>query len=188
MDNDYLNILKNTELRPKRVKIKERKEEVLLEDDRAMGDMHGTIINFFKENPANSDAIGQLADEMGIDCHEIKKHIMMMFSQAVSQGKITENLNELFVKTGELQGMDKGPERDLTILRLGMIAELDAVNFYDELANLASDERVQKLMLDVSHEEKVHAGEFETLMEELDPSYEEAEEEGEKEVEDLLGS
>jgi rubrerythrin len=41
-------------------------------------------------------------------------------------------------------------------------------------------------MLDVSQEEKVHAGEFETLMEELDPSYEEAEEEGEKEVKDLL--
>jgi hypothetical protein len=141
--SSYLDNLKKTDLRPKKIKIDESKEEVLLEQDpRGMA----------------------------------------------GEGGVEENIRELFVKTGEIQGMDKGPERDLKILRLGIIAELDAVNFYDELANLASDERVQKLMLDVSHEEKVHAGEFETLMEELDPHYEEAEEEGEKEVEDLLGS
>lgn len=95
-------------------------------------------------------------------------------------------LRELFVQTGEIQNMPKGKERDLKILRIGMIAELDAVNLYDNLSELASDPNVAKLMKDVSQEEKVHAAEFETLMEELDETYEDAEEEGEKEVEDLL--
>jgi len=95
-------------------------------------------------------------------------------------------IQELFVQTGEVEAMTKGKERDLQILRLGMIAELDAINLYDKLAQLASDPKVTKLMLDVSHEEKVHAGEFETLMEKLDPKYETAEKEGEEEVKDLL--
>ena len=83
--------------------------------------------------------------------------------------------------------MSPGPQRDVQILRLSMIAELDASNLYEKLATLSSDERVTKVLLDVSQVEKVHAGEFETLMEEIDPEYEKAEEEGEKEVEDLLG-
>lgn len=95
-------------------------------------------------------------------------------------------LNELFIQAGEIENLPKGKERDLKILRIGMIAELDAVNLYDTLAELASNSDVSKLMKDVSHEEKVHAGEFETLMERLDPKYEEAEEDGEKEVDDLL--
>jgi rubrerythrin len=104
----------------------------------------------------------------------------------LKEEKIKSLLRELFVQAGEIEAQPKGKERDLQILRIGMIAELDAVNLYDRLAQLASNPQVTKLMLDVSQEEKVHAGEFETLMEELDPSYEEAEEEGEKEVKDLL--
>jgi len=96
-------------------------------------------------------------------------------------------LKELFVQAGEIASLPPGTNRDLQILRLGMIAELDAVNLYDKLAGLATSENVSKLMLDVSREEKVHAGEFETLMEEIDPDYEKAEEEGEEEVKDLLG-
>jgi len=104
----------------------------------------------------------------------------------LKEEKIKSLLRELFVQAGEIEAQPKGKERDLQILRIGMIAELDAVNLYDRLAQLASNPQVTKLMRDVSQEEKVHAGEFETLMEELDPSYEEAEEEGEKEVKDLL--
>ena len=95
-------------------------------------------------------------------------------------------LTELFVQAGEIESLPSGTNRDLQILRLAMIAELDAVNLYDKLAGLATSPDVAKLMLDVSHEEKVHAGEFETLKENLDPNYEKAEEKGEEEVEDLL--
>jgi rubrerythrin len=83
--------------------------------------------------------------------------------------------------------MPPGKERDIQILRLSMIAELDAVNLYSRFAELASDGRVSTVMKDVAHEEKVHAGEFEELMEYLDPNYEEAEEEGEEEVKKMTG-
>jgi len=135
MDKDYLDILKKTELRPGKIKIKEfhpSKEKVLMENQE-------------------------------------------------------EILTELFIQAGEIESLPPGTNRDVQILRLGMIAELDAVNLYDKLAELATSENVKKLMLDVSREEKVHAGEFETLMEEIDPDYEKAEEEGEEEVNDLLG-
>lgn len=111
----------------------------------------------------------------------------MKFKKYITEGKEKlRKINEIFVQSGEIEAIPKGKERDSQILRLGMIAELDAVNLYDKLALLASDKRVKELMLDVSREEKVHAGEFETLLEEIDPDYEEAEMEGEEEVEDLL--
>lgn len=104
----------------------------------------------------------------------------------LKEEKIRTTLQELFIQTGEIEGMPKGKERDLQILRIGMIAELDAINLYERLAQMASNSQVSKLMKDISYEEKVHAGEFETLMEKLDAKYEKAEKEGEKEVKDLL--
>ena len=94
-------------------------------------------------------------------------------------------LSELFVQAGEIEALSKGKLRDIQILRLGIIAELDASNLYEKLAELASNKKVKEVLLDVSREEKVHFGEFEALMETLDPEFEEAEEEGEKEVEDM---
>ena len=77
--------------------------------------------------------------------------------------------------------------KDMELLRRGIIAEMDAVNLYEQMAANATDERIKKIMLDVAYEEKVHAGEFETLLEMIDKDYEEAEEEGEEEVEDEVG-
>lgn len=76
-------------------------------------------------------------------------------------------------------------EIDNQILRAAMIAELDAVNLYEQLVSMATNELAKKVLLDVAHEEKIHAGEFESVLEKLDPAYEEAEEEGEEEVEDM---
>jgi rubrerythrin len=105
----------------------------------------------------------------------------------LEQEKMKGVVKELFVQAGELQNMSKGKQLDIKMLRLAIIAELDAVNFYDQLSEMASNSQVSKLFLDISREEKVHAGEFETLMERIDPDYEKAEKEGEKEVDDLLG-
>jgi rubrerythrin len=96
-------------------------------------------------------------------------------------------LNEIFIQMGELYSMESGPERDMQILRLAMIAELDASNLYEQMAEIAEDDNVRKVLLDISKEEKVHAGEFEFMLEHIDPEYEEAEEEGEEEVMDLTG-
>lgn len=77
-------------------------------------------------------------------------------------------------------------QKDLEMLRTAMIAELDAVNLYEQMASQADSEAVRRVLLSVAREEKVHIGEFETLLEELDTEAEEAEEEGEEEVSELL--
>lgn len=107
-----------------------------------------------------------------------------LISQTMTRKK---NIQEIFVQTSEIESMEPGLARDKAILRLSMIAELDAVNLYQRFADLATSEDVSKVMLDVANEEIAHAGEFEALLEHLDPDYEKYEEEGEEEVEDLTG-
>lgn len=85
------------------------------------------------------------------------------------------------------------PERKLTkseitdALRLSIIAELDAISLYLQLARSTDDEKVRKVLEDVAREEKTHAGEFLALLKELDPQQAEELEKGEKEVRGLIG-
>ena len=74
---------------------------------------------------------------------------------------------------------------DKEILRLGMIAELDAVNLYEQLAEETQDEKIRKVLLDIAKEEKTHIGEFQTLLLEKDKEQVEELEKGKKEVEEL---
>ena len=76
---------------------------------------------------------------------------------------------------------------DTQILRKAMVGELDTLIDYECMAKYAINPQVKKLLLDVAYEEKVHAEEFETLLEELDDEYTKAEEQAEEEVEYLLG-
>ena len=84
----------------------------------------------------------------------------------------------------ELSGLS--PEvRDQEILRLGIIAELDAINLYEQLAAATQDERIRKVLLDIAREEKTHVGEFLALLLRRDPEQVKELEEGKKEVEEL---
>jgi len=76
---------------------------------------------------------------------------------------------------------------DVQLCRKGMVEEIKAINLYEQMAAQATDARVRELLLDIAEEEKVHMVEFEELMERLDPSWEEVEEEGEQESEDMFG-
>ncbi|MFX0134026.1 MAG: ferritin family protein [Candidatus Hodarchaeota archaeon] len=76
---------------------------------------------------------------------------------------------------------------DLEILRIGMIAELDAVNLYEQLAAMTDNNDIKKLFFDIAKEEKTHMGEFQTLLLRLDKEQVEELEEAKKEVEELLG-
>jgi len=49
----------------------------------------------------------------------------------------------------DLSKVKKG-ELDLEILRAGMIAELDAINFYEQMAALTEDEGIRKVLLDIA--------------------------------------
>ena len=74
---------------------------------------------------------------------------------------------------------------DREILRAGMIAELDAVSFYEQMAAMTENENIKKVLLDIAKEEKTHIGEFEALLFQLDQEQVKETEEGKKEVEEL---
>ena len=71
---------------------------------------------------------------------------------------------------------------DKEILRLGMIAELDAVNLYEQLAAYTGNADIKKVILDIAREEKTHMGEFQALLLMLDKQQDTELEEGKKEV------
>jgi len=74
---------------------------------------------------------------------------------------------------------------DKEILRWGIMAELDAINFYEQMAEKAKDPNIKKVMLEVAKEEKEHVGEFQTMLFEKDKEQVEEYEEGKKEVEEM---
>ena len=81
----------------------------------------------------------------------------------------------------------KKEDLDLEILRAGMIAELDAINFYEQMAALTENENIRKVLLDIAKEEKTHMGEFQALLLRKDEEQKEELKEGEEEIEELLG-
>lgn len=81
----------------------------------------------------------------------------------------------------------KKEDIDREILRAGMIAELDAINFYEQMAAMTQNEDTRKVLLDIAKEEKTHMGEFQTLLLMKDEEQKEELKEGEEEVEELLG-
>jgi len=74
---------------------------------------------------------------------------------------------------------------DKEILRVAILAELDAINLYEQLAENTINQSLKKTLLDIAKEEKTHVGEFQALLLELDKEQEEELKTGEKEVEDL---
>jgi rubrerythrin len=76
---------------------------------------------------------------------------------------------------------------DAEILRAGMIAELDAINMYEQMAALANDSNIKKMLLDIAKEEKTHLGEFQALLLNRDKEQVNELEKGKKEVNDEVG-
>ena len=74
---------------------------------------------------------------------------------------------------------------NMEILRIALMAELDAINLYEQMAAYTNDELIKKVLLEVAKEEKEHVGEFQTLLLRLDEEQVEELEEGRKEVEEL---
>ncbi|MHA1755170.1 MAG: ferritin family protein [Promethearchaeota archaeon] len=75
---------------------------------------------------------------------------------------------------------------DREILRLALIAELDAVNLYEQMASLTNNNNIKKLLLDIAREEKTHIGEFQAMLLKFDSEQVTELEEGRKEVEELI--
>jgi len=81
----------------------------------------------------------------------------------------------------------KDSEIDKEILRAGMIAELDAVSFYEQMAAKTKNNDIKKILLDIAKEEKTHVGEFQAMLLKLDAEQVRELEEGKKEVKELTG-
>jgi rubrerythrin len=81
--------------------------------------------------------------------------------------------------------LEKIGKEDLNkeILRTGVIAEMDAINLYEQMAALTTKVSIKKVLLDIAKEEKTHVGEFLTLLLEEDREQQKELEEGKKEVE-----
>jgi rubrerythrin len=84
-----------------------------------------------------------------------------------------------------LENVDK-KHLDREILRLAVIAELDAISLYEQLAAATENENIKKFLLDVAKEEKTHVGEFQTLLLKEDIEQSEELEKGKEEVEEIL--
>ena len=76
---------------------------------------------------------------------------------------------------------------DREILRLAIIAELDAVNLYEQLAAATENKAIREVLLDVAKEEKTHVGEFQALLLREDEEQVKELEHGKEEVEKELG-
>jgi rubrerythrin len=80
----------------------------------------------------------------------------------------------------------KKEDLDREIIRAAIIAELDAINLYEQMASLTDDKNLKTVLLDVAKEEKEHVGEFHALLLMADKEQVEELEEGKKEVEELI--
>jgi rubrerythrin len=75
-------------------------------------------------------------------------------------------------------------DADKEILRAGMIAELDAISLYEQLAATTERKDIKKVLLDIAKEEKTHFGEFQAMLLKNDKQQATELEKGKKEVEE----
>jgi hypothetical protein len=81
----------------------------------------------------------------------------------------------------------KKEDLDKEILRAGIIAELDAINLYEQMAAMTKNNHIKKILLDIAKEEKTHVGEFLTLLLGKDREQGVELEKGKEEIEELIG-
>ena len=91
-----------------------------------------------------------------------------------------------YAETAALGIKEDAKSSDKIMLRQAIIAEYDATSLYEQMAESATSEKVKKIMLDISREEKIHIGEFEALLDEIDSEHEESVQEGKKEVKEKI--
>jgi len=84
-------------------------------------------------------------------------------------------------------GKIKQEDLDREILRAAIIAELDAINLYEEFANMTDNDDIKAVLQDIAEEEKTHVGELQTLLLRVDKEQLVELEKGKKEVEELIG-
>ena len=95
---------------------------------------------------------------------------------------ISKYLSELMAKIPCKKSTITPKRKDMEILRAAIVAEYDAVSLYEQMSEAATDKTIKKVLLDVANEEKVHIGEFETLLKKFDVEHEPNKKEGKEEI------
>ena len=72
---------------------------------------------------------------------------------------------------------------DIEMLRVAIIAELDAINLYEQLSATTEDEKIKEVLLNVAKEEKTHVGEFQVLLLRMDKEQVDELKRGKEEIE-----
>jgi len=83
-------------------------------------------------------------------------------------------------------GRMKREALDKEILRAAIIAELDAINLYEQMAGITQNRNIKRLLLDVAREEKTHVGEFQAFLLKEDKEQEKELKDGKEEVKALM--
>ncbi len=96
--------------------------------------------------------------------------------------EVTKMLSKIPIDLGRI----KKDDLDKEVLRAAIIAELDAINLYEQMADMTRNANIRKVLLDIAREEKTHVGEFQTLLLIEDTEQVHELEEGKKEVRELL--
>jgi rubrerythrin len=81
----------------------------------------------------------------------------------------------------------KPEDLDREILRIGMIAELDAINLYNQMARMTKNKHMKVMLMDIAREEKTHVGEFQALLLKMDSEQVRELKKGKEEVEEKTG-
>jgi len=114
----------------------------------------------------------------------IEEQKQIMFSMMKKLNPDFKPLNEMMSKIPGDTDNTEGQTSDCEILRASIIAEMDAINLYEQFAAKANSEELKKLLLDIAKEEKTHVGEFQSCLLKLDTEQKKESKSGEKEVED----
>jgi len=78
-------------------------------------------------------------------------------------------------------------QSDRELLRAGILAELEAINLYEQMVATTSDGDLKKVFMAVAKEEKEHVGEFQALLLERDSEQVEELKKGKEEVREIIG-
>jgi len=84
--------------------------------------------------------------------------------------------------------MSKVGKRDVEKegLRTAIMAELDAINLYEQLAAQTDDTDMKKVLLDIAREEKTHYGEFQEMLLRIDKEQVKELDTAKKEIKELI--
>jgi rubrerythrin len=115
-----------------------------------------------------------------------RKKVLIIATILFAAITLTAANNNLMSKIPESFDKMKPEEVDQNVLRLGLIAELDAVNLYQQLAAATQNKEIKKLFLDIANEEKVHQGEFQTMLLKLDKELGKSLDQGKDEADKMM--